>query len=228
MIARVGRAAQQAVELGQLAALALGAHPAVLARVPLPRAVKQKETIGAVPGVQLVDSPARRLDEHRVIGLGALVSVSKVREQREMKMRVAIRKEPNLEVVEERDQTRLGIDDCGNRHHRAIGRGDAGPHVELRQLPRRDLGRDDEVDQADRQLAERQQDHERRQPEVDRVAAVPMRVGDEAGDRERRDGGDRAQVAEHRMTVEKTRESLPSVGGQPTSRSRRNRPREIK
>ena len=99
-----------------------------------------------MPGVQLVDSATRRLDEHRVIGLGALVSVSKVREQSEMKMRVAIRKEADLEVVEERDQTSLRIDDRRNRHHRPIGRGDAGPHVELRQLTRRDLGCDDKVD----------------------------------------------------------------------------------
>ena len=81
-----------------------------------------------------------------------------------MKMRVAIRKEANLEVVEERDQTRLRIDDRRNRHHRPIGRRDAGPHVELRQLTRRDLGCDYEVDQADGELAERQQDHDRRQP----------------------------------------------------------------
>ncbi len=211
-VAGVGRAAQQPVELGQLATLAFGAHPAVLALVPLTRAMKQEETIGAVPGVQLVDSPPRGLDEHRVIGLGALVSVRKVREQGEMQMRVAIRKEPNLEVVEERDQTRLRIDDRGNRHDRAIGRGDASPHVELRQLTRRDLRCDDEVDQADRELAEGQQNHDGRQPEVARDAAVAMCIGDETRDRERRDGGDRPQVAEDRMTVEKTGESLPERG----------------
>ena len=174
--------------------------------------MKQKETIGAVPGVQVVDSPPRRFDERPVVRLGVLVRIGKVGEQGEMKMRVAVRKEANLEVVEEREQPRLGIDDRGNRHHRPIDRGDASSQVELRQLTRRDLGRDHEIDQADRQFAEWQQHDDGGQPEFARDAAVAMRIRDEARDREHRDRGDRPKVAENGMAIEETRESLPERG----------------
>ena len=129
-----------------------------------------------------------------------------------MQVRIAVGEEPHFEVVEERRQARLGIDDRRDRDHRAIRHRDARAQVELWQLPRAHLRGDDQVDQADGQLAQRQQHHERRDPELDGDAAVAVRVGDEAGHRERRDAGDRAEIAEHRMTVEEAREPVAQRG----------------
>ena len=206
--AGVGRAAQQAVELGELAALSFGAHPPVLAGVPLTRAMEEEKAIGPMPGVEVVDAATRRLDERRVLRTGRLIRVGEVRQQREMQMGIAIGKEADLEIVEEGDETRFGVDDCRDRHDRAIGGGNARPQVELRQLARADLRGDDEVDEADRQLAEGQEHDERRQPQIARGTAAALGVGDEAGDGEGRHPGDRPEIAEDGVTVEKTREAL--------------------
>src|SRR5919204_1475704 len=58
--ARVGRAAQQAIELVELPALALPSHPRVLGLIPQPAAVEEKEPLTAarrrtVTPVQAVD-----------------------------------------------------------------------------------------------------------------------------------------------------------------------------
>ena len=69
--ARVGGAAQQAVELFDLAALPLPADPRLLARVPLPVAVKQEEAVGVLGAeleIERLDARARALEDRRVLG----------------------------------------------------------------------------------------------------------------------------------------------------------------
>ena len=70
--ARVGGAAQQPVELLDLAALALPPHPQPFAGVPLPQAMEQEEAVGAVggvPGVERGDAGASRLEDLGVLRL---------------------------------------------------------------------------------------------------------------------------------------------------------------
>ena len=58
--ARIRRAAEQAIELRQLASLALPSHPSAFAWIPAPLAMEVVETIRSVAGVQLANalSPA--------------------------------------------------------------------------------------------------------------------------------------------------------------------------
>ena len=84
----VGRAAQEAIELVQLAALALPAHPARLALAPEASAVEQMEarfaSAGwAVPPVQLVDARARGREQGLVVGRVLRGGIRPVRQQRE-------------------------------------------------------------------------------------------------------------------------------------------------
>ena len=58
--AGVGRAAQEPVELGELAALPLPPHPPAFARVPAALPVKEEEPIGAMSKVEGVDGRQRR------------------------------------------------------------------------------------------------------------------------------------------------------------------------
>src|SRR5207249_3909218 len=69
--ARVGGAAQEAVELLDLPALALPAHPGALAGVPLADAVEEEEAVlvlGGVAEVQLLDPAPRLLEQRDVVG----------------------------------------------------------------------------------------------------------------------------------------------------------------
>src|SRR5437867_645237 len=68
--ARVGGAPQQAVELLDLAALALPSHPHALARVPLADAVEEEESVlvlGGVAEVELLDAGPGFLEEAGVV-----------------------------------------------------------------------------------------------------------------------------------------------------------------
>ena len=60
-IRRVGRAAQQAIQLDQLAALPFPSHPAFSPVFHWRRAVQEIEPIGAVLPIQLLDPAQRRL-----------------------------------------------------------------------------------------------------------------------------------------------------------------------
>ena len=64
--------------------------------------------------------------------------------------------------------------------------GIAVAHRELWQLARRNLRGDDEIEQADDQLADRKDDDRGDQPQLRGRRAVTRRVHEEAGDAERR------------------------------------------
>jgi hypothetical protein len=99
--ARVACAAQQPVQLGQLAALALPSHPAPLGFVPTAFALQEEEPVGAVPCVQLVDLPLRLLNHREVRRHRLRVGVGEVVEEGEVKMRIAVREIADLELAAE-------------------------------------------------------------------------------------------------------------------------------
>ena len=207
--ARVGRAAQQPVELRQLAALALAAHPAPLSSGFHWRARwKKKNRSAPWRALSIVHAPPRGLDQRVVARPRALVRIGEVGQQREMEMRIAIAEETHLQLVEEAVQPILGVDDRRNDDHRPVARGNAVAHVELRQRPRVDLRGHEDVEQADGQLAERQHRHQRDDPELDARTAVPVRVRDEARDGDRRERRDGAEIPEHRVPVHEARQAL--------------------
>src|SRR5262245_11815478 len=91
----VGRAAQQAIELVQLAALALPAHPAPLAVAPETPAVEEIEARLAVarramPAVELGDAGARRLQQGLVLRRVLRGGVGPVRDEAEAQLSVVV------------------------------------------------------------------------------------------------------------------------------------------
>ena len=101
-VAGVGGAAQQLVELVQLAALPLPSHPAPFAGVVGARAVEQEEAIGAVARVEDLDARLRRSQQRRVFRRLALGRVAEVGQQREVQVLIAVGEEADLEIVDER------------------------------------------------------------------------------------------------------------------------------
>ncbi len=128
-IRRVARAAEQPVELQQLAALPLPAHPAALRRVPEPAAMEQEETVrsagmgGVVAGglavpfglaiaagaardvgiavslVEGADALQRVADQRVVAGHGLVGRVGEVGEQGEAEARVRVGQVMGLEPL---------------------------------------------------------------------------------------------------------------------------------
>ena len=102
--ARVRRPAQQPVELLELAALALPAHPDAFARVPLPDPVEEVEAV--VPALRVarvegLDSGTRGGQDGRVVRHLALRGVGEVAEDREVDVRVQVAQGEHLEVLEQ-------------------------------------------------------------------------------------------------------------------------------
>ena len=137
--------------------------------------MEQEESVGAVQLVQPVDAASCGVDDRLVGRRGRRVGIAEIGQQREMDVRVPVRKEADLELVEQRQQARLRVDDRRHDDHRAIAGRNAVAHVELGKLPRTYLRRDDQVQQADGELADRQQRHDQDEPELDPRGATSVR-----------------------------------------------------
>ncbi len=114
---RVGAAAaQHRVQVGELAALSLVAHPAALAGIPAPRAMEEEEALGAaVLAVECLDAAPGGGGERRVAGQRLRLRVLEIREQREVQALVAVGEEAHLERLEEPGDVRLAREH--RRHH---------------------------------------------------------------------------------------------------------------
>ncbi len=120
-------AAQQRVEVGELAALALVAHPHAFARVPQTRTMGQEEAVAAVCRaswvavllIQLFDELAGVL-ESRGIGLALRrVRVVEIGEQGEVQLRIAVGKKAHLERVDQLGRALFAAEHRGNHDERA-------------------------------------------------------------------------------------------------------------
>ena len=172
---RGGDAAQQRVELGELAALALVTHPHPFLRVPAPRAVEEEEDVAvglgpafAVLAVERLDGEARAFDQRAILGKRLLAGVEQVGEQTEMQAVVAIGQEAHFQRLDQLiDVVRTG--EHGRHHHqRAPLRRNAGRKVHARQRVRRRQQRGQPIHQGCAQPARGQQrkrgDCQRQQP----------------------------------------------------------------
>ncbi len=102
--ARVFRSTQQVVELFDLAALALPAHPDLIVRVPQAFAMEEEETALAAVREALVqrrDSGCRGLEDGGVVGHLALPRVLEVAEDGEMQPRIAVGQGRHFEALEQ-------------------------------------------------------------------------------------------------------------------------------
>src|SRR5439155_18780394 len=97
-------ASQQALDLLDLAALALPSHPHALARVPLPDAVEEEEAVlvlGGVAEVELLDAGASLLEEAGVVRHLGSGGVLEVAEDGEVDVGVHVAERLHLEVLDE-------------------------------------------------------------------------------------------------------------------------------
>ncbi len=175
--AGVGGAAQQAVELLDLAALALPSHPAAFGVVPLPQPVKQEEAIRppvAVLAVERVDARPRRLEDLGVARQGFGGGVAEVAEHREVDVRIDVAERLHLEVCEKLLDLVHAIESGRHNHHRARGRRHRF-ELEARQPARRNQDADDALQDLDGELARRdhgqQRDEDQRRLPASRASA---------------------------------------------------------
>ena len=142
----------------ELAALALPSHPALLAGVPSALAMEQEESIGDRARSFSRSMPPRAAS---TIGLvGDVVSASaSAKSVSSAKCTWASRfAKKRTSSSSSSDRTRASESTiAGHDDHRPIAGRNAVPHVELGELPWRYLRRDDQIQQADGQLAHRQQ-----------------------------------------------------------------------
>ncbi len=121
---------KQAVELFDLAALALPAHPPPLRLVPLAKAMEQEETVGAsaaVLAVERFDAASRRLEDLGVAGQRLGGGVAKITEDGEVDIRIDVAERLNLEVREKVGHVIDVVENSRHDHHRARGRPAPGP-----------------------------------------------------------------------------------------------------
>ena len=127
-------AAQRSVEVLELAALALPAHPHALARVPQPGAMQQKKRRGPpgreVAGVERQDTLAGA-PQQRDVGVHVLAwRVAEVGQQREKEVGIAVGEVTDLERIEQRVDLGDVDQQRGHGDHRALVRRDTGREVE--------------------------------------------------------------------------------------------------
>ena len=103
--------------------------------------MEEEEPVRAVLRVQRVDARRGGRDEVGIFRPGLFAGVGEVAEQREMQVVVAVGEEADLELVEQRQQPLLRVDDRRDDDEGAIALGNAVAQVELRQRPRVDLRR---------------------------------------------------------------------------------------
>src|SRR5688500_12842561 len=109
--AGVGRAAEKAVELRELAAFALPSHPRPFALIPAALTVKIEKPIAPVPFVQAIHTLDREIEKGAVSFQRCRAVVGKVAEQGEMQMGIAIAEKADLQIVEQSGESRLGVYD---------------------------------------------------------------------------------------------------------------------
>ena len=217
---RVPGTAQECIEVRELSSLALKTHPDAFLCIPASRTVEQEERTVSVPVtgqscfqlvirgatgriavlcVELLDAPARELQQGRVLRQHFLVCVRKIGQQSEMQVAVAIGQETNFQ--------RLGqvLDVCGAGEHGGdnhqgvrCGRNARGK-IHTWQRMRRHDHLHHPVNQFDCRVArsdQRNDAHYRQQPFTRAVSICreKQRAGQARGDQR-----DRAQIVEKRM-----------------------------
>ncbi|MNZ46192.1 hypothetical protein D3C78_638680 [compost metagenome] len=173
-------AAQQRIEFGELAALALVAHPHLLGRIPAPRAVEQEEVIGIrVFAVQRLDALTGQRQQRRVLLQHLARGIHEVGQQREMQMGVAVGQKAHLQALDQFLDILLPSDEGRHHHQGARLGGDALAEVQARQLARRHAQGHQPVDQAERQPAGGQQHRQREQHQQQPMPAAGLRRSEE-------------------------------------------------
>ena len=193
---RVGRAAQQAIELVQLAALALPSHPASLRLVPDATPVQQEETIGTFGGrmaaVEPDDAGGGRRHEVGVSRVGLRVGVRPVRQEREMHGAAGIGEIVHFQPL------KLLVDGRAGRQQRRDG--DEGPQLRRHARPELEAGQQHRAEAAgDRPIDQQQRGIDRRQKtDQDHRRALPAGEADLCEHEQRQEENDRGREGDAR------------------------------
>ena len=157
--AGIARAAEQPVELLELAPLPLPADPRLLARVPLPDPMKEVEGAGASrlgARVQRLDARRRR-GEDRVVGRHhGRRRVGEVAQDGEMDVRVAVAQREHLEVLDQLGDPAYAREQRRDHDHGAMLRRDAAHEIDARQPARGPDARREPLHDGDGELRCRQ------------------------------------------------------------------------
>ena len=198
-----GATAQQRIQVGELAALALVTHPQPVLGVPAPRAMEEEEEVipdaapvSAVLLVQLADPLARQFQQRCVLGERFLASVAEIGQQAEVQAFIAIRQKPDFQRLDQLLHSgRAGKHRRDDDQGACVGR-DAFAEIHSRQGVRRHEQRCQPVHQRYAQLTGSQQrdDADRHQQPVRRPGGKRLRQ--QACRDDRRDQSDAAQVRE--------------------------------
>ena len=205
---RVGRAAQQAVELVQLASFALPAHPFVLTRVEDTAPVEEKKALAGrtrpVPAVQFVHCGGRRRQHPGLAGDSFCVGIRPVGEHGEGNITVRAGEMVDLEGLDLLQQAGFAGRDDGHDDKRAHRLRHAAGQSEAGQGFCAENRGDGAVDQRRRELRRRQKagEPEQRQPPRADIAAVHR--PERAGDQKRGEAQDRARIADDAGAGEET------------------------
>ncbi len=154
------RPAKQAVELVELAALPLPAHPAALDGVPQPLAMEQEEAIravGSVALVQLADALEGGLDVPLILRHVLPWSVGEVGQQGEAKLRVGVGQVVDLQPFQQLRSAVRAREHARHDHEGGAVGGDAVLEVEPGQHARRQHPAQKAVGQGDGEFAGGQQ-----------------------------------------------------------------------
>ncbi len=211
---RVGRAAQQPVQLAQLAALALPSHPDTLGRVPLPPAMQNPEAVaasgrGPVASVQRVDRRARPCEQRGIPGERFGRSIRPIRQEREAQLGVRVGQRMHLQPADHL----LDLGFVGQQHRdddeRAQLRRHAPRELELRQPPRAHEPGDEALDQRDGEVGGREEAEQRQQRDDARAGAAVRRPHGRRGDDREGRQRDRAEVQRRRLANPRAAQPLP-------------------
>ena len=137
--AGVRRAAEEAIELLDLAALSLPADPRLFADVPLPIAVEQKKPIvGTKFDVEPLHARAGTFEDRRVVRHVGRARVDEITEYREMNARIEVADGEDFEMFDQPVDASRADQHRGHDHHRAGALWNAFGKIEARQALRRD------------------------------------------------------------------------------------------
>ncbi len=209
---------QQAVQVRQLAALALVTHPDPVMGVPAARAMEQEEDVVPtlrVLRVQGVDPLPGQLQQRRILSQRFLRGVAQIGQQAEVQVGVAIGQEPDFQRLDEGlDVARAG--EHGRDHHQgARCRGDARGEIHTRQRMRRRQQSGQPVHQRDRELAGRKQRECAQRQQCPIGQPVRLRLRQQTRRQEYRDQRDRAQIQQQRELAPPCAAARRSVAGVP-------------
>ena len=190
-------AAQQRVQIRQLAALALVTHPNLFLRIPAARAMEQEERVAPVAWVLFVqrfDPLRRQLHQRCILRQRFLLRVPKIGQQAKVQVIVPIGQEPDFQRFDQiLDVLRAG--EHRRRHHQgAHFRRNTPGKVHARQRPGRGQQRRQPVHQRHRQMTGPQHREDHQEREQPTRHAIGLRLRQQTPGEERRQQRHRTQI----------------------------------